>query len=153
MLELSVEYIMRKKIFIKDIQSILFVCYGNTCRSPMAEGLAKKKADEKVIIESAGMVSVFEGAQDEAIAVMQEFYKVDISSHRTRNVIDLDINRFDWIIPLDSYVFEFLKINFSQLRDRMVLWEIEDPFTQGLEMYKKCAKSIQEHIDQYLLLD
>lgn len=144
---------MNKTIFIKDTQSILFVCYGNTCRSPMAEGLAKKKAVKKVVIESAGMVSVFEGAQDEAIAVMQEFYKVDISSHRARNVIDLDINRFDWIIPLDSYVFKFLKINFSQLRERMVLWEIEDPFTQGLEMYKKCAKSIQEHIDQYLLLD
>jgi len=119
----------------------------------MAEGLAKKKAVKKVVIESAGMVSVFEGAQDEAIAVMQEFYKVDISSHRTRNVIDLDINWFDWIIPLDSYVFEFLKISYSQLRDRMVLWEIEDPFTQGLEMYKKCAKSIQEHIDQYFLLN
>jgi len=119
----------------------------------MAEGLAKKKAVKKVVIESAGMVSVFEGAQDEAIAVMQEFYKADISSHRTRNVIDLDINWFDWIIPLDSYVFEFLKINYSQLRDRMVLWEIEDPFTQGLEMYKKCAKSIQEHIDQYFLLN
>jgi len=101
----------------------------------MAEGLAKKKAGEKVVIESAGMVSAFEGAQDEAIAVMQEFYEVDISSHRTRNIIDLDIVRFDWIIPLDSYVFEFLKINFSQLGDRMV------------------AKSIQEHIDQYLLLD
>jgi protein-tyrosine phosphatase len=144
---------MRKKILIKDIQSILFVCYGNTCRSPMAEGLAKKKADEKVVIESAGIVSVFEGAQDEAIAVMKEFYEVDIFSHRTRNVIDLDINRFDWILPLDSYVFEFLKLNFSQLRDRMVLWEIMDPFGRGLEMFKKCAKSIQEHIDQYLLLD
>ncbi len=119
----------------------------------MAEGLAKKKAGERVVIESAGMVSVFDRAQDEAIAVMQEFYEVDISSHRTRNVIDLDINRFDWIIPLDLYVFEFLKLNFSQLRDRMVLWEIKDPFTQGLEIYKKCAKSIQEHIDQYLLLD
>jgi len=144
---------MNKTIFIKDTQSILFVCYGNTCRSPMAEGLAKKKAGEKVVIESAGMVSLFEGAQDEAIAVMREFYKVDISSHLTRTIIDLDINRFDWIIPLDSYVFEFLKLNFLQLGDRMVLWDIKDPFTQGLEMYKKCAKSIQEHLDQYLLLD
>ncbi len=153
MLELFGEYVMNKTIFFKDTQSILFVCYGNTCRSPMAEGLAKKKVGKKVVIESAGMVSAFEGAQAEAIAVMQEFYEVDISSHRTRNIIDLDIVRFDWIIPLDSYVFEFLKLNFSQLGDRMVLWDIKDPFTQGLEMYKKCAKSIQEHIDQYLLLD
>lgn len=119
----------------------------------MAEGLAKKKAGEKVVIESAGMVSLFEGAQDEAIAVMREFYKVDISSHLTRIIIDLDINRFDWIIPLDSYVFEFLKLNFLQLGNRMVLWEIKDPFNQGLEKYKKCAQSIQEHLDQYLLLD
>lgn len=118
----------------------------------MAEGLAKKKTGEKITIESAGIAPAFEGAQDEAIAVMQEFYDVDISSHRTRNVIDLDMNRFDWIIPLDAYVFEFLKDSFSPLGERMVLWDIEDPFTQGLDMYKKCAESIQEHIEEQFRL-
>ena len=42
----------------KPGQRFLFVCYGNTCRSPMAEGLARKLLGEGVRVESAGLAPI-----------------------------------------------------------------------------------------------
>lgn len=67
---------------------LLFVCYGNTCRSPMAEGLAKKILEYKAQVESDGLAPVFDGATPETITVMRELFQVDISTHQTRNVAD-----------------------------------------------------------------
>ena len=68
---------MLKRIPVKKNQSILFICYGNVCRSPMAEGLAKKKFLNNVQIESAGLAPVFDAASPEAVEVMREFFESD----------------------------------------------------------------------------
>ncbi|HHZ01170.1 MAG TPA: low molecular weight protein arginine phosphatase, partial [Tissierellia bacterium] len=68
--------------------NILFVCTGNTCRSPMAEGLFKdmlrKNNIENIKVSSAGL-SVFPGehVNEKAIRALKE-KGIDISSHRAR---------------------------------------------------------------------
>jgi len=131
--------------------SILFVCYGNTCRSPMAEGLAKRIMSSKERIESAGLVPVFDGAAPEAVQVLQETYNTDISQHKTRNLADVQINAFDQIIVLDLYVFETLKNRFPFLSNKLILWDIQDPFGKDIDNYRKTAKKIDDMIRKHLV--
>jgi protein-tyrosine phosphatase len=131
--------------------NILFVCYGNTCRSPMAEGLTKQIMGSKDRIESAGLVPVFDGAAPEAIQVLQETYNTDISQHKTRNLADVQINTFDQIIVLDLYVFETLKNRFPFLSNKLILWNIQDPFGKDIDNYRKTAKKIDDMIHKHLV--
>jgi len=131
--------------------NILFVCYGNTCRSPMAEGLAKLLMGSKERIESAGLVPVFEGAAPEAIKVLQDIYNTDISQHKTKNLADVEIKVFDQIIVLDLYVFETLKNRLPSLSNKLILWDIQDPFGKDIDNYRKTAKKIHDRIRKHLV--
>jgi protein-tyrosine phosphatase len=141
---------MTKKNHRGNISSILFVCYGNTCRSPMAEGLAKKVLGNRVRIESAGLTPVFAGAAPEAIDVLLDIYGIDISPHRTKNITDVPLDEFDQIIVLDVYVYELLLKRYSKLSDRFVLWDTEDPFGKDFDAFKKTAASLYSRIEKKL---
>ena len=142
---------MKKSEFEAPIKSLIFVCYGNTCRSPMAEGLAKKLLPEHVDVESAGLSPVFEGAVEDTVEIMKELYDVDVSSHRTRSIAEVEPERFDYIIVLDAGVYEMLKYRYPHLLDRMILWDIPDPFGQDWEAYKRTAEKIRQLIQKKLV--
>ena len=87
-------------------QRILFVCLGNICRSPTAEGVLRAKAAERgapLEIESAGTGDWHVGAppygamQD---AALRRGY--DLSAQRARQVTVADFHRFDLILALDA---------------------------------------------------
>lgn len=118
----------------------------------MAEGLAKLLMGSKERIESAGLAPVFDGAVPEAIQVLKELYNTDISHHKTRNLAEVQINTFDRIIVLDLYVFETLKSLMPSLSDKLILWDIKDPFGKDIDAYRKTAKKIYEMIQKYLIL-
>lgn len=121
---------------------ILFVCIGNICRSPMAAGIAQKMYPEKVMVQSAGIAPYGDKAAPEAIEVMQRDYSIDISGHQTKGVSYLLLNDFDYIIALDPYVFDHLKAYFQLAKEKLIKWNIDDPFTKDIEVFRKCAKNI-----------
>ncbi len=135
----------------KPGQSFLFVCYGNTCRSPMAEGLARKLLGEEVLVESAGLAPAFEGAQPEAVEVMDDLYGVDISGHGTHDVFALSLEDYQWIIALDAYVHETLKVRFPGLGERLFLWDIDDPYGRPRRAYAQSARLIEYCMNKFLL--
>lgn len=142
---------MQRKIAWESGQNFLFVCYGNTCRSPMAEALGKKYLPTAGQIESAGISLSFEGAQPEAVDVMREKFEMDIEDHRTRSVFDLSLDFYHWIIVLDAYVHETLRLRLSQHSARMLLWDIDDPFGRPPEAYERSARLIDYCIRKFLL--
>ncbi len=94
-------------------KSILFVCLGNICRSPLAEGIAKKYILEKnldIEIESAGTGSwhIGEPPCENSIKVALQ-NGVDISTQRARQVKKDDFKRFDLIVGLDNSNISNLK--------------------------------------------
>lgn len=127
---------------------ILFVCYGNHARSPMAEGLARKIFGDDIHVESAGVNPLFEGAADEAVRVMKEEYDVDISKHAPKHVRDVDMGRFDSVVAMDPGIFKFLEKIYLVPPDKLILWKIEDPFSLGANSYKKIADKIHKHIQE-----
>ena len=86
---------------------VLFVCMGNICRSPMAEGLfrhAVKEAglEQNVQIDSAGTHSYHIGSPPDARAQQASQKRgVDITSQRSRLVCDQDFAEYDYILVMD----------------------------------------------------
>lgn len=83
--------------------SILFLCTGNSCRSQMAEGLARHHLGDKFDIFSAGIEK--HGMNPYAIAVMAEA-GLDISHHHSKTVDELPQDTFDYVITVCGHAAE-----------------------------------------------
>ncbi|MFA5291582.1 MAG: arsenate reductase ArsC [Phycisphaerae bacterium] len=81
----------------KEKLNILFLCTGNSCRSQMAEGWAKKLKSDCIEAFSAGVYPV--GVSSRAVKVMAEV-GADISSHRSKHIDELAGIDFDYVITL-----------------------------------------------------
>ena len=148
------------------VKKILFVCTGNTCRSPMTEGMLKKAAEEKglsdrISVSSAG-ISVFRApsASPEAVEVMRRA-GIDISSHRPRQVTAEMLLEADLVITmteshrsriLDMYpeikgkVYTIKK--FAKMENGSP--DIPDPFGGAEKEYKRIASEIGEAVKKII---
>ncbi len=117
----------------------------------MAEAMGKKSLPAAGRVESAGISLSFDGAQPEAVAVMQKEFGLDIANHRTRSVFDISLDPYHWIIVLDAYVYKTLKRRFEQHSSRMRLWDIDDPFGRPPKAYERSALLIEYCIRKFLL--
>jgi protein-tyrosine-phosphatase/DNA-binding transcriptional ArsR family regulator len=77
---------------------VLFVCTGNSSRSPMAEGLLRHRAGTQVATASAGIRP--KPVHPHAVAVMRDRYGIDITGHRPVQVDTAARKRFDYVISL-----------------------------------------------------
>ncbi len=89
---------------------VLFVCTGNICRSPMAEGILREKlriSKIPVEVDSCGFEAFHVGDPPDSRA--QEVARkrgIDLSSHRARLFTPLDFDEFDFIYAMDSSHFK-----------------------------------------------
>ena len=91
------------------MQSFLFVCLGNICRSPLAEGIAKAKVKKMaldIVVDSAGTGDwhIGEPPCPNSIKVAK-IHGLDISSLQARQVVQEDFEKFDFIVALDKNNF------------------------------------------------
>ena len=86
-----------------DKIKILFLCTGNSCRSQIAEGWAKKLKEDQIEAYSAGIEK--HGLNPLAVKVMAEA-GVDISSQQSKLIDDLPVRNFDWVITLCGHANE-----------------------------------------------
>jgi protein-tyrosine phosphatase len=86
--------------------SVLFVCLGNICRSPLAEAVLRAEAERAgvaVEVDSAGTGDWHLGyPPDPRAAAVAERHGVDISHLRARLVTPADFERFDHVVALDA---------------------------------------------------
>jgi protein-tyrosine phosphatase len=88
--------------------SILFVCMGNICRSPLAEGIFTHLVEEagltdRFSIDSAGTGSWHQGDQPDrrSIATARQ-HGIDITAQKARRVRSADFDDFDLILAMDG---------------------------------------------------
>ena len=134
----------------KQKLKILFACYGNKCRSPMAEGIAKKILKGVAHVESAGIAAWGNNASEEAIKVMKNEFSIDISGHNPTDITDLSLNDFDYIVTMDSYVDTIIRKSYQIESNKIILWNISDPYGGSIDNYKKCANIIKNQIKDLL---
>jgi len=86
---------------------VLFVCLGNICRSPLAEGLFKEKVSKKHLtkafqIDSAGTGGYHIGSRPDTRMLSTAFEKGLRLDSKARKLIEKDFDRFDYIIAMDE---------------------------------------------------
>lgn len=87
---------------------VLFVCLGNICRSPTAEGIFRHQVDkaglnDRFVIDSAGTGAWHAGDPPDRRSTLEALkHGIDISRQRARKVTDADFHEFDYILAMDD---------------------------------------------------
>ncbi|MDD5160671.1 MAG: low molecular weight phosphotyrosine protein phosphatase [Sulfuricurvum sp.] len=142
------------------MNSILFVCLGNICRSPIAEGVARSLIEEgghSITVDSAGTGHwhVGEAPCKHSITVARN-HGIDISPIRARQVKKADFHAFDLIVALDQCNYNDLKTlgckNLVKLGDYGYGGEdVPDPyFFEGFEGFEHVYTMIESCVNRLL---
>lgn len=130
-------------------RSVLAVCIGNTCRSPMAEAIARSLLGNSVRVESAGLdAGEGEAPNRNAVAVMKKM-GLDIGTHRTRNIGSVDANSFDLVVAMNASIARRLAELGVDGR-RIAELDIPDPIGSDINTYWSTARSIASQLKQVL---
>ncbi|MCA9034344.1 MAG: low molecular weight protein arginine phosphatase [Planctomycetaceae bacterium] len=142
---------------------VLFVCTGNTCRSPMAEAVFRKLAAEKigcrewelrdrgVDVFSAGVAAAENfPASREAIEAVKD-YNLDLSQHLSQPVTVEMLEKCSLVLTMTSRHLDAVRRGCPARADRMFLLskagcDVSDPIGQGLPQYKDCIDEISDSI-------
>jgi protein-tyrosine phosphatase len=139
---------------------ILFVCTGNICRSPTAEGLFKEQVklagiEKKVVIDSAGTHAWCEGDPPDSFAQTALQVKgIDISHQRSRKITLQDYDYFDLILAADHFneanlMAECNSSNRHKIKmlmsyaPKLGTTEITDPYGGGMHGFSNALKMIE----------
>ncbi len=145
------------------MKKILFVCTGNTCRSPMAEALFRKRIGEGTEWEadSAGLYAANGSpASTHAIQALEEL-GIDLSGHRSKFLDPELAHQADLIVSMtEGHRFDILQ-NFPEVGNRVCLIksfgtgkvpaDISDPFGGSLDIYRQTRDEIDRAISDLVL--
>lgn len=159
------------------MKKIVFVCTGNTCRSPMAEAFFKHAVkDDEVLLNQYHVLSTGIAALNgspasvNSIKALNDGWNIDISAHKSRSLSESDINEADLILTMtvrhkDAVLSSFpaakskvytlkeyimhssLCLNAEECKYKL---DIDDPYGASLYVYKTCAIEIKEAVDRLI---
>ena len=145
------------------MSSILFVCTGNLCRSPMAAGLMRERLAEEGMdsrhrVASAGTWGV-DGrpAAENAVVVMRE-RGIDISDHTARTIRSEHVAEADLILAMSREHEAMIRNTWPQYAWKVHRLseiagkrkDVADPYGRPIEDYRDCADLISTYIDRGL---
>jgi len=143
------------------IKHILFVCTGNICRSPFAEGLLKKLVQKKgldnVVSDSAGLLALPGNSATGLAQKVAAEYDVDLSGHIAKSVKEDIVDRSDLILVMENSHIKNLLNDFPEAEGKIFLIRrfgrfgsknrgVSDPYGLNYEAYRFCFLDIQDCI-------
>jgi protein-tyrosine-phosphatase len=142
---------------------ILFVCSGNTCRSPLAEALARKMAAERglsdLVFASAGTGALDGGGASEAAILVGLERGTDLSSHRTRALTHAEVEQADLVLVMGPHHLDSVRLQGAEDKAHLLdhfassgqsARAINDPFGGTLDAYRETAAELEYQIGRVL---
>lgn len=124
---------------------VLFVCVGNSCRSQMAEAIAKRRGEGKVETWSAGS-SPLGWIAPFTYTVMEE-KGFSLQGQWSKRLKDVPAAEMDVVVTMGFEVSCPLPSNF---KGRRVEWQIPDPFGAGVDVYRDSRDLIEDAVRELL---
>ncbi|WP_284381358.1 low molecular weight protein-tyrosine-phosphatase [Litoribrevibacter albus] len=151
----------------KEKLSVLFICLGNICRSPTADGVFRKlvadaRIDHKVVVDSAGTAAWHIGkspdSRSQSFALRRGY---DLSGLRARQVNEVDFDTFDLLLAMDSENYSNLMqlcpkgsehkvkklLSFSSIAPDE---DVPDPYYGGDKGFEQVLDLVEDACDQLL---
>lgn len=135
------------------MRSILFICIGNICRSPMAEGLLKQAMPDKAVLSAGIGALVGEPADPLSVQLMRE-RGIDIGTHRARSLAAWMVKDADVILTMDGDQKRFLEIKYPESKCKVFRLcedskcDIPDPYRRGLIAFRHSCNLISQGVDE-----
>ena len=144
--------------------AVLFVCLGNICRSPVAEGVFLHKIEQaglsgQVVVDSAGTAAWHVGkAPDSRMIKAAGLRGYDLSSLRARQAVAADFEKFDYILAMDQENYDSLcQIRPPTAQAKLALFldyasgveetEVPDPYYGGQEGFYHVIELVEAATD------
>lgn len=149
----------------KEGFKLLFICSGNSCRSPIAEGLMKSKMPEdlkdRVTVESAGTLGLTGNPATEFAVQVAAARGADIAAHRSQALTEELAKSADIIFAMAYEHKAYIDQHFPQLRENTFLLKqfgrepgeevrpnIEDPIGRSYAVYEQTCELIDRELDR-----
>ncbi len=144
-----------------DDNMILFVCTGNTCRSPMAAALFQKlNTRQNLRVGSCGLTAMY-GDLPSAMAVkaLQMDFGIDISGHSSRPVTESFLGQAEYILTMTPVQRDVMRRAYPEQADRILTvgdlagepdQSVDDPFGQDLQSYRSTAALLARLIEKII---
>ena len=142
---------MRPSDKLSGMKGLLFLCVANSARSQMAEGLARRRFGDEVLVQSAG--SRASTVNPLAVRVMQEI-GIDIRGHTSKNVDAIDPQAVDTVVTLCAE--EVCPMFLASARH--VHWPLLDPAGgtasehEGLQKFRQARDEIEKRLPELTTL-
>lgn len=138
-------------------KSILVVCVGNICRSPMGEALLRARLQERnITVSSAGLGALTGYPADPMAQTLMHEKDIDISAHRARQFGAEHLREAELILVMESWQQREIEKNFPPARGRVYRlghwggFDIADPYRKPRAAFEQALLEIERGIDEWI---
>ena len=137
------------------IKTVLVVCIGNICRSPMAEGLLKQALPETNVVSAGLGALVGEPADPHAVALMSE-RGIDITGHRAQQLSRALATRADLILVMDNEQRQDIQRLYPATTGRifrvgeLAKFDVPDPYREAGSAFENALQLIQRGVEAWV---
>jgi protein-tyrosine-phosphatase len=119
---------------------VLFICIGNSCRSPMAEAIALRDAADVIEAASAGLSPLgFVAAQTKRTLAENGYPNDGLES---KSILQASWDAADLVVNMSGRPRERAFLEFSKVEE----WEVEDPYGEDPEVYQRIFEEIRRRV-------
>ncbi len=122
---------------------VLFVCYGNACRSQMAEAFARTYGSDVMVPASAGVNPAMRVAPDTVRAMAEK--NIDLRDHFPKGIRNLGRAQFDLVINMSGEALP------ESVGPNILAWDIPDPIIVGYDEHCEIRDQIERMVMQLVL--
>ena len=143
-----------------EVFRVLFVCSGNTCRSPLAEALARRDLeargwDELVEVTSAGTGAMHGATASKGSMAVAASVGLDLADHRSKPltsdlvaeahlILTMGTSHLQSVLDLGGEGRGFVISSFAEGTDEVLGWSVPDPFGGNLDIYMETLQTLEE---------